>query len=295
MPQRYMYPFGTEELTLPAGHVLAAQSRGLMKISRGVNFANYPNNWVEIASGSNTELSVGPFAGATVIKLEGGTHDVIYNTGTAPRAAETLGGAEPSLNSMVFFDHFPVYTAAQWTVTAPNSGTAAMTDRNGGWLLLTTGNADTNNVALQTTGEIIRFAPGRKVWFEIRIEAADATGPGITAGLQIRDTSPLDVTDGVFFIKAKAATAVSFVVEKDSTLTTVTNVATMANDVPIILGFYYDGANRLEYRVNRQTVGTAAVTNLVDDEDLCVSFAIENGSAAVKTMRVDYVRLETDV
>lgn len=295
MTQQYMGPFGTEEIVLPVGHVLAAQSRGAMTISRQVNFSNYPSTFVEIASGSNTELSVGPFASVTRVRLEGGAWDTMFNTGLAPRAADTLGGTDPTLNRMLHFDHFATYTAAQWVVTAPNSGTAAMTDRHGGWLLLTTGNADTNNVALQTTGEIIRFAPGRKVWFEIRLEAADATGPGITAGLQIRDTTPLDVTDGVFFIKAKGAATVSFVVEKDSTATTVADVATMANDTPIILGFYYDGAGAIEYRVNRQKVGTAAATNLVDDEDLCVSFGIENGSAAVKTMQVDYVRTEAEV
>jgi hypothetical protein len=295
MTQRYMAPFGTEELTLPVGHVLAAQSRGQMKIYRQVNFSNYPSTWVEIASGSNTELSVGPFAGLTRVKLEGGAHQTMFNTGAAPRAADTLGGTDPTLNRVLYFSHFPTYTAAEWVVTAPNSGTAAMTDRHGGWLLLTTGAADTNNVALQTTGEIIRFAPGRKTWFEIRLEAADATGPGITAGLQIRDTSPLDVTDGVFFIKAKGSTSVSFLVEKASTATTIADVATMANDVPIILGFYYDGANVMEYRVNRQKVGTAAVTNLPDTEELCVSFGIENGSAAAKTLRVDYVRAEAEV
>jgi hypothetical protein len=35
--------------------------------------------------------------------------------------------------------------------------------------------------------------------------------------------------------------------------------------------------------------GTSVTTNLVDDEDLTVSIALQNGEAVAKTMTVDYV------
>jgi hypothetical protein len=35
--------------------------------------------------------------------------------------------------------------------------------------------------------------------------------------------------------------------------------------------------------------GTAVTTNLPDDEDLAISFAIQNGEAVAKTMTVDYI------
>ena len=63
----------------------------------------------------------------------------------------------------------------------------------------------------------------------------------------------------------------------------------MANDTFVRLGFFYDGASAIEYSVNGVTKGTSVTTNLVDDEDLTVSFAIQNGEAVAKTMTVDYI------
>jgi hypothetical protein len=37
------------------------------------------------------------------------------------------------------------------------------------------------------------------------------------------------------------------------------------------------------------TLGTSVTTNLVDDEDLTPTFAIQNGEAVAKTMTVDYI------
>ncbi len=108
-------------------------------------------------------------------------------------------------------------------------------------------------------------------------------------GLQITDSSPLDVTDGVFFIKADGSTSVSLLVEKNGTATTTSSVATMADDTFVRLGFYYDGASAIQYFVNGTLGGTSVTTNLPDDEDMTVSFAIQNGEAVAKTMTVDYI------
>jgi hypothetical protein len=93
----------------------------------------------------------------------------------------------------------------------------------------------------------------------------------------------------VFFIKADGSTSVSLLVEKNGTATTTSSVATMANDTFISLGFYYDGASSIQYSVNGVVKGTSVTTNLVDDEDLTVSIALQNGEAVAKTMTVDYV------
>ena len=108
-------------------------------------------------------------------------------------------------------------------------------------------------------------------------------------GLQITDTTPLDVTDGVFFIKADGAATVNLLVEKNNTATTTSSVATMADDTFITLGFYYDGSTQIQYSVNGTVLGTSVTTNLPDDEALTVTMALQNGAAAAKTMTVDYV------
>jgi hypothetical protein len=188
-----------------------------------------------------------------------------------------------------YMEDFDYYTAGDWTVTETQAGaTQALTDGDGGLLLLTNTAADNDLVSLQKVGESFRFASGKELFFEARLKVSDATQSDLVVGLQITDTSPLDVTDGVFFIKADGSTTVSLVVEKNNTATT-TSVGTMADGTFISLGFYYDGASTIQYSVNGSVLGTSVTTNLPDDEDLTVTFAIQNGEAVAKTMTVDYI------
>ena len=189
-----------------------------------------------------------------------------------------------------YYEDFDYYVAANWTVTETQAGaTQALTDGDGGLLLITNTAADNDLVSLQKVGESYRFASGKELFFEARLKVSDATQSDVVIGLQITDTTPLDVSDGVFFIKADGSTSVSLLVEKDNTATTTSSVATMVNDTFISLGFYYDGASSIQYSVNGVVVGTSVTTNLPDDEDMTVSIALQNGEAVAKTMTVDYV------
>ena len=189
-----------------------------------------------------------------------------------------------------YFEDFDYYVAGDWTVTETDSGaTQALADGDGGLLLITNTAADNDLVSLQKKGESFLFAAGKPLFFEARFKVSDATQSDVVIGLQITDTTPLDVTDGVFFIKADGSTSVSLLVEKNNTATTTSSVATLADDTFITLGFYYDGASSIQYSVNGTVTGTSAVTNLPDDEALTVTMAIQNGEAVAKTMTVDYV------
>jgi uncharacterized protein involved in tellurium resistance len=189
-----------------------------------------------------------------------------------------------------YFEDFDYYTAGDWTVTETDAGaTQALTDGDGGLLLITNTAADNDLVSLQKKGESFRFESGKALFFEARFKVSDATQSDVVIGLQITDTTPLDVTDGVFFIKADGAATVDFRVEKNNTATTASAIATMANDTFIRLGFYYDGSSAVQYFVNGTYTGSSVTTNLPDDEDMTVTIAIQNGEAAAKTMTVDYV------
>ena len=189
-----------------------------------------------------------------------------------------------------YMEDFDYYVAGDWTVTETDAGaTQALTDGDGGLLLVTNTAADNDLVGLQKKGESFRFESGKKLFFEARFKVSDATQSDLAIGLQITDTTPLDITDGVFFIKADGSTSVSFSVEKNNTATTTTAVATMADDTFITLGFNYDGGSVMQYCVNGVVAGTAVTTNLPDDEDLAISFALQNGEAVAKTMTVDYI------
>jgi hypothetical protein len=199
-------------------------------------------------------------------------------------------GQPAATNFHTYFEDFDYYAAADWTVTETQAGaTQALTDGDGGLLLLTNTAADDDLVSLQKVGESFRFAAGKRLFFEARFKVSDATQSDVVIGLMITDTTPLDVTDGVFFIKSDGAATVNFRVEKNNTATAATSIATMANDTFIRLGFYYDGVSAVQYFVNGAIAGSSVTTNLPDDEDMTVTFAIQNGEAVAKTMTVDYI------
>lgn len=189
----------------------------------------------------------------------------------------------------VYFDDFDVYTAADWTVTETGVATQALTDADGGVLLVTNAAADNDASFSQKVGESFLFESGKKLMFKARFKVSDATQSDFVIGLQITDTTPLDVTDGVFFQKDDGDANLDFHVEKDNTATSASAVATVSNDTYLTVGFYYDGDTEIKYYVDDVHKGTSVVTNLPDDEVLTVSFGIQNGEAVAKTMSVDYI------
>lgn len=192
-----------------------------------------------------------------------------------------------------FFDDFDNYAAGDWTVTETQAGaTQALTAGDGGLLLVTNSAADDDLVALQKNPAAFTFTAGKKTFFRCRFKVSDATQSDVVFGLQVVDTTPLDVTDGVYFLKADGSTAISVVCRKNATTgsTSASSIATLANDTFITLGFYYDGESKVYYEVNGSVVGSLDGTSAyLPDTDCTVSFALQNGEAAAKTMTVDYV------
>lgn len=197
-----------------------------------------------------------------------------------------------------YLNDFDTYAAGDWVVTETQAGaTQALTAGDGGWLLLTNSAADDDLVALQKTPAAFSFTAGKKTFFRCRFKVSDATQSDVVFGLQVVDTTPLDVTDGVYFLKADGSTSVSVICRKDATTgsTSASAIATMANDTFIELGFYYDGNGKIAYEVNGSVLGSlTASSSFLPDTIMTVSFAIQNGEAAAKTMTVDYVYAATE-
>lgn len=200
----------------------------------------------------------------------------------------------------VWFDDFDNYVPAQWVITTTEAGagsaTEAVSNADGGILLVTNDAADNDADFFQYSGddasgtvETFKFALGKRLFFKTRFATSDATQSDIVFGLQITDTSPLAVSDGVYFLKSDGVATVDFKVMKNSTATTTTSVATLVDATYIILGFVYNGVDKIDIYVNDAYAGTSVTTNLVDDEELTVSFGIQNGEAVAKTLSVDYI------
>ena len=194
---------------------------------------------------------------------------------------------------ITYFNDFHEYVAGDWTITTTEAGsgaaTEAVTDVQGGGLLVTNDDADNDADFFNLKGESFKFVAGKKTFFKARFKVSDATQSDFVVGLQITDTTPLAVSDGVYFMKDDGDASLDLHVEKDGSDTTASAISTVADDTFLIAGFYYDGKSAIKYYVDDVHLGTSVTTNLPDDEELTVSFGIQNGAAAAKTMTVDYI------
>jgi hypothetical protein len=191
---------------------------------------------------------------------------------------------------------FDEYAAGDWTITTVEIGTGsateALTSADGGVLLLTNAAADNDFDSLQWGApyESYLYESGKDFFFKCRVKVNGATQSDMIVGLHITDTSPVAaITDGIYFLKSDGSTTVSLVVNKDSTATT-TSAGTMADDTWTTLGFYYSSKDGKFYIYkDNKLVGTSVNTNAPDDEEIALSFTIQNGEAVVKTMSIDYL------
>lgn len=200
----------------------------------------------------------------------------------------------------VWFDDFDDFAAAQWIITTTEAGAGAATEAvasaDGGVLVITNDDADNDADFFQWSGtdastaiETFKFAAGKKLWFKARLKISDATQSDFVMGLQITDTTPLAVSDGVYFMKDDGDANLDCYVTKDGTSTTSTAASTLTSDTYAILAFYYNGVDAVEFYKDGVEIASLATTNLPDDEELTISFGIQNGEAAAKILSIDYI------
>lgn len=228
------------------------------------------------------------------------TEPTRYPTGVTNAAKDSAMGMLPMLDPtkhIVFFDDFFGFTAADWTITTTELGTGsateAMIEGLGGLLQITNAAGDNDNDFLQWTKEHFQIQSGKQAWFAARLKVSDATESDLVIGLQITDTTPLAVSDGIYFQKDDGDANLDFHVTADSSSTSETAVSTLADDTFAVLAFHWDGEDTVSVykdnvRLARVTVSSTVLAAL-DDELLCVSLGIQNGTDAAKVLTLDYV------
>jgi hypothetical protein len=295
MTQQIVAPNGDVEVALTATQSIAVRTSGPgspAKIYRQAGFPNYPNTFVLLGQISDQEQSYGPFTGGGVVRIEAGPNAVLYNVDVAPLGATTF---LPPIGNPSFFGYdsdFLTYVAAEWTVTHTGAGSVANTDAIGGQVLLTNAGADNNNSFLQLggsqNGESFAFQAGKPLWFDTRFKVDNILADTF-AGLYVTDTDPEGgVAAGVYFRRLTTATALDLIVENSSTETVVTTGIVMANDTFVNVGIYWDGAS-LYYTQNRRILGQVTTLANLPSTELRLSFGVQNGTAAARTMTVDWV------
>lgn len=200
-----------------------------------------------------------------------------------------------------FFDDFDCYLAGDWTITAVGTGTSALTDADGGALLITNSALDNDGRQHQKVGESFLLAAGKKAVFKTILQVSDATQSDLLIGLVVTDTTLLGATggdgatDGIFFYKDDGVATLNISCQKDTTTGQLqaTSIATLVNGTFVELAWYYDGGSKVEYFVDGIKKGTLDLTSTptayLPDTELTVSFALLNGEAVAKTMTIDYI------
>ena len=200
-----------------------------------------------------------------------------------------------------YFDDFFEYHSGIYTITTTEAGSGnaseAITSGAGGQLLITNDNADNDLDFFQLKGESFKWDSSKRMFFSARFKTNDATQSEIVMGLQITDTTPLDVTDGIFFLKIDGDTQPDLIIEKDnSSSLSVLEMDAMEDDTFVTLSFEYDpldvatgGAVFRAYQDDVQVGEITGTTNAPDDEELTISFGIQNGEAAAKTLTIDFI------
>lgn len=209
-------------------------------------------------------------------------------TNSANSPLRMMGQPDPT-QFHTYFNDFDAYASGDWTVTVVGSGTQALTDEDGGVLLLTNSAADNDSISNSKVGEGFLLEIGKKTFFKTRLKLSDVMDSAFTIGLIITDTTPLDGTEGIFFKKENGDSNLDFRVKKGNDFTAVSNIDIVEDDTYIDMGFYYDGDSEIEYSTNGVVRGKTDTTNLPDDKLLTITFAIRNGEAAAKTMSIDYI------
>jgi hypothetical protein len=238
-------------------------------------------------------------------------------TNAAPfQTLAQAGFLDPSYYQ-VYFNDFHNISTSDFVATDIGLPTTAITAGAGGILTNTTTTGATDAAFLQLPAANFALTTAtstvgaRKAFFKTRIALSDATNSSFYAGLLNTTTTPLAATDGIYFYKATGATTLSLVNIATSTTTTLTlptAVSALANATYVELGFYYDGKGNIQAFVNPSTgyypQSGSAATNVasankgavgvltpaaISSANLNLSFGIQNGAAAAKTLSVDYI------
>lgn len=211
-------------------------------------------------------------------------------TNAALQTVMSSYGAEDPTVFHAYFNDFDAFDATgDWTNTHTGSVTNAVAAGNGGILSMANSAANNDLDSLQLNAASFAIVAGYKAWFKARFNISNATNAALTIGMIQTTTTPLTVTDGLWFSKAAASTALAFNIGKSSAITTLASVATLANTTYLNVGWHYDGGSAVHVYVNNVKVaGTTVLTNL-PTANLNVTMAVANGTAAANTLLIDYV------
>lgn len=228
------------------------------------------------------------FASLVVTRLAGGITNVdvdnIFNSLRYP---------DPTQYHQ-YFEDFDYYAAGNWTVTETQAGaTQALADGNGGLILLQNSAANNDVNQIQKVGESFLPVAGKMLFLKARVKVDDATLAAFAVGLQVANADATGaITDGIYFLKAAAATTIAAVVRKNATTGSTSANLTVAavTDTFITLEMFYDGVDRLYYGANGNVLGYLVASSLfLPDTEIAPVICVKNGSGVARSLTADFL------
>lgn len=182
---------------------------------------------------------------------------------------------------------------ADWTTTETQAGaTEALTDEDGGVLLITNSAADNDVVSMQKIGESFLMAAGKPAIFSCRFKVSSAAQCDFQAGLIVTDTTSLDATDGIYFQKDDDDAYLDVICRKNATSgsNTATAIATLTDATYVEAAWYYDGVDKVYYYINNVLIGSISGSSAyLPDTELTPTIFLQNGSANARTASIDWI------
>lgn len=198
-------------------------------------------------------------------------------------------------------DDFYGLDLTRWNVVEAGTGTQAVADGHGGRLVLTTGALDNNLELLRGETEAFLLSKTKRSWFRTKLQISHATDAEFYAGLAVStDDDPFAgglPAPGIGFHLVDGSAAVNFHMKDTGTAVAVTTgIATVVAATDIELGWFYDPIRgTVTLYVNDAPVyALADNTEYPDSEAISVVLGVKAGSAAARSINVDYVLAATE-
>jgi hypothetical protein len=161
----------------------------------------------------------------------------------------------------------------------------------GGHLYITTDANDNDGVNIQVRGEAFLLDANHPCYFGIKFMADEASHVDIFAGLCITNlTLEAGMTDGVYFNKPTAATALNLVLETASTPTTTLQAGAFTANAWHWWEFIWNGTAIDSWVDGVLQTRPATLANLPQVQTLTPSIVFKNGHASIHNMWVHWMR-----
>lgn len=208
------------------------------------------------------------------------------------------------------FTDFNTYTTTDWILTTTEAGggsaSEALSDALGGVLVVTNDAAENDLDAFQWAGnkgsvcETFKYQSGKSFRIWGRFKILEVVQCDFMMGVYVTDTDPIGgVTDGIYIRSADGVATLQGVLEKNSTETSVEMGSLVANTWHTFEIYHNggtaSGTSSVDFYLDGVRVGgTRTLTNLCDDEELAMSFVIQNGEAVINVLSVDYIGIQCE-